>query len=172
MTVVVGERRRRLTGELDLPLGDIWVYLSTGSLLDLTLTVVAYLIGDWIFHRSGQKALFNPVLLSVLMLVAILGATGMDYQTYFTGAQFVHFLLGPATVALAVPLYRHLRLIRRLWLPILVSVVSGAMVSAASAVLIARWLGASEQSLISLAPKSLTRQPRFLLPGGLLAARS
>ena len=75
--------------ELDLPLGDIWVYLSTGPLLHLTLTVLAYLVGDWIFRRSGQKALFNPVLLSILLLVAILGATGTDYQTYFAGAQFV-----------------------------------------------------------------------------------
>lgn len=142
--------------EFDLAIGDIWVYLSTSPLLHLTLTVLAYLAGDWIFRRSGRKALFNPVLLSILTLVTVLGVTGTDYQTYFAGAQFVHFMLGPATVALAVPLYRHLRLIRKLWFPILVSIVSGAVVSASSAVLIARWLGASEQTLISLAPKSVT----------------
>jgi len=142
--------------ELDLAIGDIWVYLSTGPLLHLTLTVMAYLFGDWIFRRSGQRALFNPVLLSILTLVTILGVTGTDYQTYFAGAQFVHFLLGPATVALAIPLYRHLGTIRRLWFPILVSIVIGAAVSATSAVLIAQWLGASQQTLISLAPKSVT----------------
>lgn len=142
--------------ELDLAIGDIWVYLSTSPLLHLTLTVLAYLFGDWIFRRSGQKALFNPVLLSILMLVTILGVTGTDYQTYFAGAQFVHFMLGPATVALAIPLYRHLGTIKRLWFPILVSIVTGAAVSATSAVLIAQWLGASQQTLISLAPKSVT----------------
>ncbi len=142
--------------ELDLALGDIWVYLSASPLLHLTLTVLAYLLGDWIFRRSGQKALFNPVLLSILTLVTILGVTGTDYQTYFAGAQFVHFMLGPATVALAVPLYRNLPLIRQLWLPILLSIVAGAVLSATSAVLIAKWLGASEQTLISLAPKSVT----------------
>lgn len=142
--------------ELDLALGDIWVYLSASPLLHLTLTVLAYLLGDWIFRRNGQKALFNPVLLTILTLVTILSVTGTEYQTYFAGAQFVHFLLGPATVALAVPLYRNNRLIRQLWLPMFASIVAGALVSATSAVLVARWLGASEQTLISLAPKSVT----------------
>jgi predicted murein hydrolase (TIGR00659 family) len=137
-------------------LGDIWVYLSTSPLLHLTLTVVAYLAGDWLFRRSGRKALLHPVLLSILLLVAVLSATDTDYRTYFAGAQFVHFMLGPATVALAVPLYRHVRLIRQMWLPILVSIATGAIVSATSAVFIARWLGASERTLISLAPKSVT----------------
>jgi len=141
---------------LDLALGDIWVYLSSGPLLHLTMTLLAYLLADWIFRRSGQRALFNPVLLSILLLVAVLSVTGTDYQTYFEGAQFVHFLLGPATVALAVPLYRNLPLIRRLWLPILIAIFTGALVSASSAVLIADWLGASRQTLISLAPKSVT----------------
>lgn len=141
---------------LDFALGDIWVYLSTSPLLHLTLTVLAYVAGHWIFRRSGQKAFFNPVLLSIVMLVTLLSVTGTDYPTYFEGAQFVHFMLGPATVALAIPLYRHLRLIRQLWLPILASIVLGATVSVSSAVFIARWLGASQQTLISLAPKSVT----------------
>jgi predicted murein hydrolase (TIGR00659 family) len=137
-------------------LGDIWVYLSASPLLHLTLTLLAYLLGDWIFRRSGKKALFNPVLTSVLVLMAILFATGTDYQTYFAGAQFVHFMLGPATVALAVPLYRNLPLIRQLWLPILLSILTGAFVSTSSVVVVAQWLGAPKQTLLSLAPKSVT----------------
>ena len=137
-------------------LGDIWVYLSASPLLHLTLTLLAYLLGDWIFRRSGKKAIFNPVLTSVLVLMAILFATGTDYQTYFAGAQFVHFMLGPATVALAVPLYRNLPLIRQLWLPILVSIFIGALVSTTSVVVVAQWLGAPQQTLVSLAPKSVT----------------
>jgi predicted murein hydrolase (TIGR00659 family) len=124
--------------------------------LHLTLTLLAYLLGDWIFRRSGKKALFNPVLTSVLVLMAILFATGTDYQTYFAGAQFVHFMLGPATVALAVPLYRNLPLIRQLWLPILLSILTGAFVSTSSVVVVAQWLGAPKQTLLSLAPKSVT----------------
>ncbi len=142
--------------ELDLALGDIWVYLSASPLLHLTLTVAAYVLADWIFQRSGRKALFNPVLSSIIVLVVILRVTETDYQTYFAGAQFVHFMLGPATVALAIPLYRNLHLIHRLWLPILLTIIIAAIVSTTSAVLIAQWLGASKQTLISLAPKSVT----------------
>lgn len=140
----------------DLALGDIWVYLSASPLLHLTLTVGAYLLGDWLFQRSGRRAVLNPVLLAVIVLVVFLVATGTDYQTYFAGAQFVHFMLGPATVALAVPLYRNLPLIRRLWLPILAAILTGALVSATSTVWVAHLLGASRQTLMSLAPKSVT----------------
>ena len=142
--------------ELDLTLGDIWVYLSASPLLHLTLTVLVYLLASWLSQRSGREALLNPVLTSIIVLVLILWITGTDYQTYFAGAQFVHFMLGPATVALAIPLYRNLRLIRSLWLPILVTIITGAIVSATSTVLIASWLGASRQTLVSLAPKSVT----------------
>lgn len=89
---------------LNLEPGDIWVYLSASPLLHLTLTLAAYLAADWLFRRSGHKALLNPVLLAVLALVSILTATGTRYETYFEGAQFIHFLLGPATVALAMGL--------------------------------------------------------------------
>lgn len=142
--------------ERDLALVDIWVYLSASPLLHLTLTVGAYLLGDWLFQRCGRKAMFNPVLLAVIVLVLFLVATDTDYQTYFAGAQFVHFMLGPATVALAVPLYRNLALIRRLWAPILAAILTGALVSATSTVLVAHLLGASRQTLLSLAPESVT----------------
>jgi len=140
----------------DLALVDIWVYLSASPLLHLTLTVGAYLLGDWLFQRSGRRAVFNPVLLAVIVLVLFLVATDTDYPTYFAGAQFVHFMLGPATVALAVPLYRNLPLIRRLWAPILAAILTGALVSATSTVWVAQLLGASRQTLLSLAPKSVT----------------
>jgi len=139
-----------------LALGDIWVYLAASPLLHLTLTVVAYLGADIVFRRSGRKALLHPVLLSILAIMGTLVLTDTDYPTYFAGAQFVHFLLGPATVALAVPLYRNLSLLRRLWLPILVAIGTGAAVSALSAVGIAWWLGASRETLLALAPKSVT----------------
>jgi len=87
---------------------EIWVYLSTTPLLGLTVTLLAYQAAYWIYRRLDMNPLANPVALSVAFLVALLWATGTPYQTYFDGAQFVHFLLGPATVALAVPLYANL----------------------------------------------------------------
>lgn len=95
----------------------IWVYLAATPLLGLTITLAAYLAGDWLYRRARMQPLLNPVLLAVIMLVTLLAATHTSYETYFDGAQFVHFLLGPATVALAVPLFLHARRLRRMWLP-------------------------------------------------------
>lgn len=92
---------------MDKRLGDIWVYLTASPLLWLTVTLAVYLAGQWLFQRSGGRALFNPVALAIALLVGILLATDTPYATYFQGAQFIHFLLGPATVALAIPLYLH-----------------------------------------------------------------
>ena len=80
---------------------DIWVYLSAGPLLWLTATLIAYIAAFRLYQRSGFNPLLNPVAGAVILLVGMLWLTGTDYRTYFDGAQFVHFLLGPATVALA-----------------------------------------------------------------------
>ena len=137
-------------------LGEIWVYLSASPLLHLTLTLCAYLLGDWLFRRSGRKALFNPVLLAVLTLVALLAITDTPYPTYFAGAQFVHFLLGPATVALAVPLYFNFSKLRSLWMPLSLGLLAGSATAALSAVGIATLLNASTATTLALAPKSVT----------------
>jgi predicted murein hydrolase (TIGR00659 family) len=137
-------------------LQDIWVYLSASPLLHLTLTLVAYQIGTYLYKMGGMTPLLNPVLLAVLMLVGLLVITGTPYEAYFDGAQFVHFLLGPATVALAIPLYRQFDKVKRSALAILASLLSGSAVAAASAVGIAWALGGSERAFLSLAPKSVT----------------
>ncbi len=137
-------------------IGAIWVYLAASPLLWLTLTLVVYLAGRWLFQRSGGRALFNPVALAMTLLVALLLLTGTPYATYFNGAQFIHFLLGPATVALAIPLYLHWERVRRLFLPILAGLLTGSLTAMLSAMGIAGWLGGSPQTLLSLAPKSVT----------------
>lgn len=141
-----------MTGELR----EIWVYLAASPLLALTLTLLAYMGGTWLYHRSRQNALLNPVLIAVCVIVGLLVLTDTDYGTYFEGAQFVHFLLGPATVALAVPLYRQVQQVKRSLLAIIVAVVGGSLTAALSAVGIAWLLGASESTILSMAPKSVT----------------
>lgn len=137
-------------------LQSIWVYLSASPLLTLTLTLVAYQSGIWLYNKSGNNPLVNPVLIAVLAIVGLLSLTQTDYQTYFDGAQFIHFLLGPATVALAIPLYRQIRRVRESLLAIMVTVVAGSLTAAASSVGIAWLLGASKQTLLTIAPKSAT----------------
>ncbi len=141
-----------MTGDLR----DIWVYLAATPLLGLTVTLLAYQAGVWIQTKAGGSPLLNPVLLAVIALVALLAATGTDYRTYFEGAQFVHFLLGPATVALAVPLYRQIAVLKRAWAAIAAAVVAGSLTAVVSAVAAAWALGASFDTLVSLAPKSVT----------------
>ncbi|MDQ5907614.1 MAG: LrgB family protein, partial [Pseudomonadota bacterium] len=135
---------------------DLWVYLSTSPLLGLTLTLIAYQGAVWVNKRCGGSPLANPVLIAVTALVALLLATGTPYQTYFDGAQFVHFLLGPATVALAIPLYVHFRRVKAMLLPIVVGLIAGSLTAAFSALLVAKALGASVATQLSLAPKSVT----------------
>ena len=137
-------------------IGDIWVYLATSPLVWLTLTLAAYLAGQWLFWRSGGRALFNPVALAIALLVPLLVLTGTPYATYFSGAQFIHFLLGPATVALAIPLYLHWDRVRRLFLPIVVGLLAGSLTAIISAMGVAWLLGGSPRTLLSLAPKSVT----------------
>ncbi|TWA86679.1 putative murein hydrolase (TIGR00659 family) [Azospirillum brasilense] len=135
---------------------EIWVYLSASPLAGLTLTLAAYQVGMWVFERFGRRPALNPVMIAVLLIAAALMVAGIDYRTYFDGAQFVHFLLGPATVALAVPLYRQFQQVRRSAVALLVALLTGSAASALSAVAIAWALGASERTLLSLAPKSVT----------------
>ena len=137
-------------------INDLWVYLSTTPLLGLTVTMLAYQAAWWVHRRSGSSPLANPVMIAVAALVALLAISGTSYQTYFDGAQFVHFLLGPATVALAVPLYTQFRRVRTMMLPVIAGLLVGSFTAAVSAVLVARLFGASLVTQLSLAPKSVT----------------
>jgi predicted murein hydrolase (TIGR00659 family) len=138
------------------PVADVWVYLSASPLLWLTLTLAVYIAAFAVYEKSGFDPLVNPVAISVAAIVALLLATGTPYATYFEGAQFVHFLLGPATVALAVPLFEQVPKLRRAWFALTVGLLVGVVVAMASALLIARLLGASPATVASLAPKSVT----------------
>jgi predicted murein hydrolase (TIGR00659 family) len=124
--------------------------------LAVTVTLLAYLAGCRVQRLCNGSPLANPVLIAILAVAGWLALTGTTYETYFAGAQLIHLLLGPATVALAIPLYRNVAHIRQSGRAILVAVAAGAITAAGTAVLIGWVLGASEQVLRSLAPKSAT----------------
>jgi predicted murein hydrolase (TIGR00659 family) len=137
-------------------LTEIWVYLAQSPLLWLAATLAAYVIAEAVHRLLGRRSAANPVLVAVAILLAMLTASGTAYDDYFEGAQFVHFLLGPATVALAVPLHRELGRVRARALSLGVALVAGSATAAATAVGAARLAGASRPTLMSLAPKSTT----------------
>lgn len=135
---------------------ELWVYLAATPLAGLTITLVAYCIGYMLYTRCKLHPLANPVLIAVILIVISLKIGNVAYATYFTGAQFVHFLLGPAVVGLAVPLARVWRSVRQLAIPIVGALAAGSSVALATAVVVAWALGASPVTLASLAPKSVT----------------
>lgn len=133
-----------------------WVYLSASPLLGLTLTLCAYVFAQWVFARCGFSPLANPVAISIAIISLLLVASGMSYQRYFAGAQFVHFLLGPATVALAVPLARQVPRLRRSLVPLVCALLCGCVTAIVSSVLVALLLGATPELARTIAPKSAT----------------
>ena len=135
---------------------ELWVYLSSTPLFGLTATLVVYLLALRLYTRLGQAPWANPVLWSVLVLSAGLVLGGVAYPVYFAGAQFIHFLLGPAVVALAWPLWQRRAVVRRNWLRLLVASVAGALAAGVSALALGWVLGLPAPVLLSLVPKSVT----------------
>lgn len=146
---------------------EIWSYLAQGPLVWLTLTLVAYGIGDLVAEKANRAPLANPVLIAVALLAAMLWASGTPYPVYFEGAQFVHFLLGPATVALAVPLHAQGARLRRVVLPVMAGLITGSLVAIVSALAIAKALGVDATTLATLAPKSTTAPVAIAIAQGL-----
>ena len=134
----------------------LWVYLARTPLLWLTVTILAYCLCDRISAALHRTPLANPVLMSMCLVGLLVRVSGTPYATYFNGAQFIHFLLGPATVALGIPLYQNRQLVMRSILPMLCALVAGSLTALVSAVMIARLLGASPSVVTSIAPKSVT----------------
>lgn len=134
----------------------IWSYLTQGPLLWLTLTLIAYWFGDWIFRKANRQSWANPVLIAVAILAVLLEATKTHYSTYFEGAQFVHFMLGPATVCLGLPLYENLGRLKRALVPLIAALLAGSLTAVVSVLAIAKFFNLGNVMMASLAPKSTT----------------
>lgn len=135
---------------------EIWVYLSGSPLLALVLTLSAYQAGVMVYERFDRNPLANPVAIAIAIVAAAITAIDMPYAKYFEGAQFVHFLLGTATVALAVPIYKGLEALRGRILPLLAALLAGGASSIASAVGIAKLMGADAAIVGGFYAKSVT----------------
>ena len=135
---------------------ELWVYLSATPLFGLTATLVVYLLAQAFYTRVGSAPWANPVMWSVVVIASVLLATGVDYPTYFAGAQFIHFLLGPAVVALAWPLWLRRAELRARFGRVLMAALLGGGAAAASAMALGWLVGLPDDVVRSLAPKSVT----------------
>lgn len=135
---------------------ELWVYLSATPLFGLTATLMVYVTAQAAYTKLGQAPWANPVLWTVVVLASGLLATGVPYPSYFAGAQFIHFLLGPAVVALGWPLWLRREELRQRWGRLLVAALAGGVAAGGSALLLAWGLGLPPEVTLSLAPKSVT----------------
>jgi predicted murein hydrolase (TIGR00659 family) len=135
---------------------ELWVYLSATPLFGLTATLAVYVAAQAVYVGLQHAPWANPVLWTVVLLAGLLAATGIAYPSYFAGAQFIHFLLGPAVVALAWPMWQRRAELRLRWRALGLAALVGGGAAAGSAVLVGWGLGLPPEVLASLAPKSVT----------------
>lgn len=131
-------------------------YLRTSPVAGLVLTLLAYKVGVRIRRASGNHPLAQPVLIAVAVVGLAMWVLRIDYDDYMAGGQFVHFLLGAATVALAVPLHREAHHLKELFWPMVVAIPLGALVSVTTGILLVRLLGGDHALQMTMAPKSAT----------------
>ena len=134
----------------------LWQLLTESPVLWLALTIAVYMAATWLNQRCGRTPLLHPVVVSLSVIILILKLSQISYDTYIEGAAFLKFLMGPAIVALAIPLYDNLARVRDLLVPLLVGCVAGALTAALTAVGVALLMGADATTVLSLAPKSVT----------------
>lgn len=135
---------------------EAWDWLLGSPLFGITLTLVAYKAAREVWERTGRHPFVNPVMVAIVLTGGTLLLLGVDYDDYMVGGRYIAVLLGPATVALALPLYYERRLVRQAAVPILLGLVVGSAVSIVVAFTVTSGLGGDEALALSMAPKSAT----------------
>lgn len=131
-------------------------YIHTTPLTWLILTLLAYKIGIIIYEKSNKHTLLQPIIIAYLIIMSIILISGTTYEEYFKGVEIIHFFLGPATVALALPLYNNLKYIKELFFPILITLVIAGTFSIVIAVSLLWSMGAELVTMLSMTTKSIT----------------
>ena len=134
----------------------LWSQLAPNPLLWIVVTLAAYMLALRLQRLLRGSAFANPVLVAILLVAAVVLATRTSYATYFSGAQFINFLLGPATVALAAPLARNIRQVGDSVKGVGLALLAGSLVSTVSGMGLVWALGGSRTVALSMAPKAVT----------------
>lgn len=130
--------------------------VTHNPLFGLLLTLLAFRIGQWAYSKSNNNTFLQPVVVGMTLVIIVLLVVGLPYRIYFQSAEFLHILLGPVTVALAIPLYQNLKKIRSLLLPILLTLIIGSFLTVGICLSIAWMLGGTETTLTAMMTKSIT----------------
>ena len=130
-------------------------FFENSVFFGVVISLLAYGAGSLLQNRF-KLALFNPLLISVAATIAVLAAAGIDYDVYYSGAQYLSSLLTPATVCLAVPLYEKLEVLKKNWRAILIGIVSGVLSTLLCILAMSLMFGLSHEEYVTLLPKSIT----------------
>ena len=131
-------------------------YISNSTLIWLILTLGSFKLGIIIYEKFNKHTLLQPIIISYIIIMSVLFITGVSYEEYFKGVEIIHFFLGPATVALALPLYNNLKYIKSLFLPIMITLIVAGVFSILIAVLLLWALDANMPTILSMTTKSIT----------------
>lgn len=131
-------------------------YISNSTLIWLILTLGSFKLGIIIYEKFNKHTLLQPIIISYIVIMSVLFITGVSYEEYFKGVEIIHFFLGPATVALALPLYNNLKYIKSLFLPIMITLIVAGVFSILIAVLLLWVLDANMPTILSMTTKSIT----------------
>jgi predicted murein hydrolase (TIGR00659 family) len=150
---------------VSVQLEEAWTWLLASPVFGITLTLGAYYAARALWSSTGRHPSLNPVLGAIVLVGGTLLLLGVDYREYMSGGKYLAFLLGPATVALALPLHYEASLVRRSAGPILLGIASGAAVSIIAAYGVTGALGGDQALALSMAPKSATSPVSIALSG-------
>ncbi|MBP3338463.1 MAG: LrgB family protein [Lachnospiraceae bacterium] len=129
--------------------------LTNSVLFGVALTLLAYGVGS-VFKKKFKLAIFNPLLIAIILVILLLATFDIEYEVYNAGAKYISFLLTPATVSLAIPLYERVELLRKNAKAVIIGIVSGVLTSLISVLFMCLIFGMSHKEYVSLLPKSIT----------------
>ena len=130
-------------------------FLENSAFFGVAISVVSYGIG-MLLKKKFKLAILNPLLISIVITIAFLALTGISYEKYDEGAKYLNYLLTPATVCLAIPLYEQLELLKHNWRAVLLGILSGVLSSLGVILGMALMFGFSHEEYVTFLPKSIT----------------
>lgn len=130
-------------------------FLENSAFFGVAISVVSYGIGI-LLKKKFKLAVLNPLLISIVITIAFLALTGISYEKYDEGAKYLSYLLTPATVCLAIPLYEQLELLKKNWHAVLIGILSGVLSSLGAILGMALMFGFSHEEYVTFLPKSIT----------------
>ena len=130
-------------------------FMSNSLFFGAAISLIAYEAG-LLLKRKFKMAIFNPLLIAIIAVIAVLCLLHIDYDTYNQSGQYISYLLTPATVCLAVPLYQQMELLKKNLKAVIIGIVSGVLASLVSVLILAKLFSLSHEQYVTLLPKSIT----------------